>query len=192
MIAVISTVGLFFMFMHYTESETVGLSAKWTISINSVILLHVILLSHCCPRKLLIQEHWNDPRPFDSQAPPFWQGFGAQGPNSETKKKVKLYNVESIFFCQKSVGDGGWPVDNPIKPATVSGHFLTDQHTANEISFISLDLVNSNRLRKANEAYHITRGKTLQPTVFTSLLLGQYSKASVWDFPVTTSLSIIK
>ena len=31
-----------------------------------------------------------------------------------------------------------------------------------------------------------------QPTILTSLSLGQYSKASVWDFPVTTSLSVIK
>ena len=31
-----------------------------------------------------------------------------------------------------------------------------------------------------------------RPTVLTSLSLGQYGKASVWDFPVTTSLSVIK
>ena len=30
------------------------------------------------------------------------------------------------------------------------------------------------------------------PTVLTSLSLGQYGKASVWDFPLTTSLSVIK
>ena len=30
------------------------------------------------------------------------------------------------------------------------------------------------------------------PTVLTSLLLGQYGKASVWDFPVTTSLLVIE
>ena len=31
-----------------------------------------------------------------------------------------------------------------------------------------------------------------QPTVLTSLLLSQYGEASVWDFPITTSLSVIK
>ena len=31
-----------------------------------------------------------------------------------------------------------------------------------------------------------------RPTVLTSLSLGQYGEASVWDFPIATSLSVIK
>ena len=31
-----------------------------------------------------------------------------------------------------------------------------------------------------------------RPTVLTSLSLGQYGKPLVWDFPVTTSLPVIK
>ena len=31
-----------------------------------------------------------------------------------------------------------------------------------------------------------------QPTILILLLVGQYGKASVWDFPVATSFSIIK
>ena len=60
------------------------------------------------------------------------------------------------------------PVDNPSnisKPTTVSGHFLTYDHSANDITLIPLELTKSNRdsVRKAREAYLIERGKTLEP-----------------------------
>ena len=69
------------------------------------------------------------------------------------------------------------PVDNPSnisKPTTVSEHFLTNDHSANDIILIPLELIKSNRdsVRKAREAYLIERGKTLEPlgmnTVFIS------------------------
>ena len=51
------------------------------------------------------------------------------------------------------------------KPTTVSEHFLTNDHSANDISLIPLELTKSNRdsVRKAREAYLIERGKTLEP-----------------------------
>ena len=60
------------------------------------------------------------------------------------------------------------PVDNPSnssKPTTVSEHFLTNDHSANDITLIPLELVKSDRdsVRKAREAYLIERGKTLEP-----------------------------
>ena len=53
------------------------------------------------------------------------------------------------------------------QPTTVSEDFLTDHQTANDISLIPLQPVQSNRdsVRKAREAYLITRGNTLQPLV---------------------------
>ena len=53
------------------------------------------------------------------------------------------------------------PVDNPSnisKPNTISEHFLINDHCAKDITFISLELIKSNR-----EAYLIERGKTLEP-----------------------------
>ena len=60
------------------------------------------------------------------------------------------------------------PVDNTSnisKPTTVSEHFLTNDHSANDIILIPLELIKSNRdsVRKAREAYLIVRGKTLKP-----------------------------
>ena len=60
------------------------------------------------------------------------------------------------------------PVDNPSnisKPTTVSEHFLTNDHSANDITLIPLELTKCNRdsVRKAREAYLIERGKTLEP-----------------------------
>ena len=54
------------------------------------------------------------------------------------------------------------PFDNPSnisKPTTVSEHFLINDHSANDITFIPLELIKSNRAR---EAYLIERGKTLE------------------------------
>ena len=58
------------------------------------------------------------------------------------------------------------PVDNPSnisKLTTVSEHFLTNDHSANDIILIPLELIKSNRdsVRKAREAYLIERGKLL-------------------------------
>ena len=60
------------------------------------------------------------------------------------------------------------PVDNPSnisKPTTVSENFLTNDHSANDMTLIPLELIKSNRdsVRKAREAYLIERGKTLEP-----------------------------
>ena len=60
------------------------------------------------------------------------------------------------------------PVDNSSnisKPTTVSEHVLTNDHSANNITLIPLELTKSNRdsVRKAREAYLIERGKTIEP-----------------------------
>ena len=60
------------------------------------------------------------------------------------------------------------PVDNPSnisKPTTVSEHFLTNDHSANDITLIPLELTKSSRdsVRKAREAYLIERGKPPEP-----------------------------
>ena len=70
------------------------------------------------------------------------------------------------------------PVDNLSnisKPTTVSEHFLTNDHSANDITLIPLELIKSNRdsVRKAREAYLIERGKTLEP-------LGMNTKAEIY------------
>ena len=64
-------------------------------------------------------------------------------------------------------------VDNPStisKPTTVSEHFLTNDHSANDITLIAKSSRDS--VGKAREAYLIERGKTLEPlgmnTVFIS------------------------
>ena len=51
-------------------------------------------------------------------------------------------------------------------PLTVSEHFLTNDHSANDITLIPLVLIKSNRdnVRKAREAYLIKRGKTREPS----------------------------
>ena len=50
-------------------------------------------------------------------------------------------------------------------PNTVSEYFVTNDHSANDIILIPLELTKSNRdsVRKAREAYLIERGKTLEP-----------------------------
>ena len=60
------------------------------------------------------------------------------------------------------------PVDNPSnisKPTRVSEHFLTTDHSANDITLIPLELIKSERdsVRRGREAYLIERGKTLEP-----------------------------
>ena len=55
---------------------------------------------------------------------------------------------------------------NTFLDATVSEHFLTNDHSANDITLIPLVLIKSNRdsVRKAREAYLSKRGKTLEPS----------------------------
>ena len=58
------------------------------------------------------------------------------------------------------------PVDNPSnisKLTTVSEHFLSNDHSANDITLIPLQLSKSNRdsVRKARQAYLVERGKLL-------------------------------
>ena len=60
------------------------------------------------------------------------------------------------------------PVGRPTpssRPTAVSGHFLSDNHSPNDIELIPLELIHSSRdaLRKAREAYLIERGQTLEP-----------------------------
>ena len=58
----------------------------------------------------------------------------------------------------------GYP-SNISRPTTASEHFLTNDHSANDIALIPLELIKFNKdsVRKAREAYHIERGKTLEP-----------------------------
>lgn len=60
------------------------------------------------------------------------------------------------------------PVDRPTptsRPTAVSEHFLSDDHTPNDMELIPLELIHSSRdaIRKAREAYLIERGQTLEP-----------------------------
>ena len=51
------------------------------------------------------------------------------------------------------------------RPTAVSDHFLSDNHSPNDIELVPLELIHSSRdtLRKAREAYLIERGQTLEP-----------------------------
>ena len=60
------------------------------------------------------------------------------------------------------------PVDRPnpsSRPTAVSDHFLSHNHSPNDIELIPLELIHSSRdaLRKAREAYLIEKGQTLEP-----------------------------
>jgi len=60
------------------------------------------------------------------------------------------------------------PVDRPTptsRPTAVSEHFLSDDHTPNDMELIPLELIHSSRdaICKAREAYLIERGQTLEP-----------------------------
>ena len=60
-------------------------------------------------------------------------------------------------------------IDNPntkSKPTTAAEHFLTaPNHTANDMQLIPIEKVFSNRdsVRKAREAFFISKGRTLLP-----------------------------
>ena len=86
----------------------------------------------------------------------------------QCKSRHKQYAGETERRLKDRFNEHRRPVDKPTntsKPTTVSEHFLTDHHIANDISLIPLELVHSNRdsVRKAREAYLIARGNTLQP-----------------------------
>ena len=58
--------------------------------------------------------------------------------------------------------------DPPLPPDPlqfISDHFLSDNHSPNDIELIPLELIYSSRdaLRKARETYLIERGQTLEP-----------------------------
>ena len=81
---------------------------------------------------------------------------------------VSVVGLETKQRLKDRFNEHRRPVDNPCnisKPTTVSEHFLTNDHSANDITLIPLELTKSNRdsVRKAREAYLIERGKTLEP-----------------------------
>ena len=51
------------------------------------------------------------------------------------------------------------------QPTAVSDHFTLPGHSINDIDLIPLELIHSNRdsIRKAREAFLISKGKTLEP-----------------------------
>jgi len=51
------------------------------------------------------------------------------------------------------------------QPSTVSDHFTLPGHSINDIELIPLEIIHSNRdsIRKAREAFLISKGKTLEP-----------------------------
>ena len=60
------------------------------------------------------------------------------------------------------------PIDkqtNSCKRTAVSEHFLSNDHNANDMQLIPLELMKSNRdsVRKAREAYLIDKDQTLEP-----------------------------
>ena len=80
----------------------------------------------------------------------------------------KQYTGETKRRLKDGFNEHRRPVDNPSsisKPTTVSEHFLTNDHSANDITLLPLELIKSNRdsVRKPREAYLIERGKTLEP-----------------------------
>ena len=80
----------------------------------------------------------------------------------------KQYIAETKRRLKERFNEQRWPVDNPSnisKTTTVSKHFLTNYHSANDITLVPLELIKSYRdsVRKAREAYLIERGKILEP-----------------------------
>ena len=99
--------------------------------------------------------------------------------NIDCNSKNVLYIIQCDHCSKQYIGETKrrlkdrfneqrWPVDNPSnisKTTTVSEHFLTNDHSANDITLVPLELIKSYRdsVRKAREAYLIERGKTLEP-----------------------------
>jgi len=80
----------------------------------------------------------------------------------ETKRQLKDRSNERRRRVYKPT--------NKSKPTTVSEHFLNDHHTANDISFIPLELVQSNfnSVGKARQT-HLIRQHTSALTFIVSL-----------------------
>ena len=80
----------------------------------------------------------------------------------------KQYIGETKRRLKDRFNEHRWPVDRPTpssRHTAVSDHFLSDNHSPNDIELIPLELIHSSRdaLRKAREAYLIERGQTLEP-----------------------------
>ena len=80
----------------------------------------------------------------------------------------KQYLGETKRRLRDSFNDHRRPVDkqtNISRPTAVSEHFLSNDHNANDMQLIPLELTKSNRnsVRKAREACLIDRGQTLEP-----------------------------
>jgi len=75
----------------------------------------------------------------------------------------KQYIVETKRRLKDRFNEHRKPVDK--QPTAVSEHFLSNDHNANDMQLIPLELMKSNRdsVRKAREAYLIDRGQTLEP-----------------------------
>ena len=75
----------------------------------------------------------------------------------ETKRRLK-----ERFNEHRRLADRPTPSS---RPTAVSEHFLSDNHSPNDIELVPLELIHSSRdaLRKAREAYLIERGPTLEP-----------------------------
>ena len=72
-----------------------------------------------------------------------------------------MVGVNCFVFSNIAVGTNCFVFSN----TAVSDHFLSDNHSPNDIELIPLELIQSSRdaLRKVREAYLIERGQTLEP-----------------------------
>jgi len=93
---------------------------------------------------------------------------------TELQGIILLQCPQTDYGLVCAVSDGKWSL-----PAHLLGlfHFIFVCHIINNLITTSVWLLWENLKPR--------------PTVLTALLLGQYGEASVWDFPVTTSLSVI-
>ena len=87
---------------------------------------------------------------------------------NQKKKPYKQTNKQTKKPLKDHFKEHRRPVDkqtNISKPIAVSEHFLSNDHNANGMQLIPLELMKSNRVsvRKAREAYLIDRGQTLEP-----------------------------
>ncbi|CAH3017774.1 unnamed protein product, partial [Porites evermanni] len=87
--------------------------------------------------------------------------------NIDCNSKNVIYIIQCNHCSKQYIGETK-RLDNPSnisKTTTVSEHFLTNDHSANDITLVPLELIKSYRdsVRKAREAYLIERGKTLEP-----------------------------
>ena len=73
----------------------------------------------------------------------------------ETKRRLN-----DRFNEHRRPVDRATPSSRPTADTAVSDHFLSDNHSPNDIELITLELIHSSRdaLRKARETYPIERG----------------------------------